>query len=239
MFVCMFLVSCTTVPQGKSTDEFFITRYSSTPTAGQQSGNGFDITLDFLDTNRANLKNTIYGVLYNGMTPEKYANQILNEGKQVGPGQAGAASGSQTVPPEYIEAHKWTLNEPFLVISRNTYYINGGAHGLPLDNFYTINTGTGALIKLEDIIQNDKASALNDLIENKLQEYAQSVNNMVLWDDHKISEFYPATDGLHFYWNVYEITAYAYSPVEIVIGWDQLDSLLSPGGKIMAMAFKN
>ena len=119
------------------------------------------------------------------------------------------------------------------------YSYLGGAHSntfLTLTNF---NMKSGEIIELSDILIHGYLDELNNIAEpifRKEKELTEDINltEAGFWfDDDKFgvsNNFTIGKDGLTFYYNSYEITAYAYGPTELFIPYKSIKKLIIPDG---------
>jgi len=119
------------------------------------------------------------------------------------------------------------------------YSYLGGAHPntfLTLTNF---NLKSGEIIELPDILIDAYLDELNNIAEpifRKENELTEDINltEAGFWfDDDKFgvsNNFTIGKDGLTFYYNSYEITAYAYGPTELFIPYKSIKKLIKPDG---------
>jgi len=240
LMLCLIL-SCATSGDIVPSRLFFISEYSEIFPASEEKPDeyGLNINLKLLNTDRHDLIDVIFNTLYDGATTEEYAEKLIKNESEFYRETVAEFEDDWGffLSWEYEENHSWTMTHSWLVISRNIYYYGGGAHGIHAVKFYTIDLDGLELYSPDRFIQPDGISTLETMLTNDLKQYSER-EEIILWDDYEISEFFPAKDGLHFWWNVYEITAYAYGPVEIIIEWNRLDAILSPAGKKLAAAFR-
>ncbi|RLC48932.1 MAG: hypothetical protein DRI23_09930, partial [Candidatus Cloacimonadota bacterium] len=124
-----------------------------------------------------------------------------------------------------------------LDFSENTYL--GGAHPNHYTQFTVLELNTGNEVTLEDIIIDGYKPILNKIAEkefrklNELGEH-EDLDEAGFWfDDNKFSindNFALGDNGLTFYYNSYEITAYAFGPTELIIPLAEISELMKEGG---------
>jgi len=119
------------------------------------------------------------------------------------------------------------------------YSYLGGAHPntfLTLTNF---NLKSGEIINLSDVLVEGYRNELNNIAEpifRKDKELTEDIDltEAGFWfDDDKFSvskNFTIGKDGLTFFYNNYEITAYAYGPTELFIPYKSIEKLIKPDG---------
>jgi hypothetical protein len=124
-----------------------------------------------------------------------------------------------------------------LTVDIGYYIFTGGAHPNSFDGYFVFNTDNGKLLHPKDIFINGFESKLNKLIEKKYREYRgisdnerlDSENGMLF--ENKISfndNVGLLNDGVVFYYNSYEIAAYAVGPTELKFTYRELADLLRP-----------
>ena len=101
------------------------------------------------------------------------------------------------------------------------YWYCGGAHGSTTVTVLTIDRKTGREMTLEDFIPKEKHAALQRALRTGAIQKLGSEERL-LDEVNVIDNFYVAADGLHFIYNQYEIAAYAYGQIEVVIQPDKL-----------------
>ncbi len=101
------------------------------------------------------------------------------------------------------------------------YWYRGGAHGSTTVTVLTIDRKTGREMTLEDFIPKEKHAALQRALRTGAIQKLGGEERL-LDEVNVIDNFYVAADGLHFIYNQYEIAAYAYGQIEVVIQPDKL-----------------
>lgn len=126
-----------------------------------------------------------------------------------------------------------TFESPKAVsISLSNYTYTGGAH--PNSNITLLNYSvlTGKPLKIKDLVSNQ--SKLVQLAEQKFRKTLELAANANLNDqgyfwDGKFqlpANFGIVEEGLLFFYNSYEIAAYAVGPTDFVLTWEELGDLL-------------
>lgn len=150
---------------------------------------------------------------------------------------------------EFPESHQeWEIerkvdnsfyDDNILSCTFSEYSYLGGAHPNTYLTFTNFNLNSGEIIDLSDILINGYLNALNIIAEpifRKEKELAEDINltEAGFWfDDDKFSvnnNFRIGKDGLYFFYNNYEITAYAYGPTELFIPYKSIKKLIKPDG---------
>lgn len=120
-----------------------------------------------------------------------------------------------------------------ITVKFETYAYTGGAHPNSNLAFYTFDRETGRTLALNDMVSD--TTALLDVVEKAfrkqqdlLPQYNLEERGYFLRDG---QFFLPANvglgrDGLIFYYNPYEIAAYAVGPIEVTVPYEQLNGIL-------------
>lgn len=130
-------------------------------------------------------------------------------------------------------------NDDFISITFSEYAYLGGAHPNNYTQFTVLDLNNGNIITLEDIFIEGYKPILNKIAEEefrKLKELGEQedLDEAGFWfDDNRFNindNFALSDDGLAFYYNSYEITAYAYGPTELIIPLAKIGDLMKEGG---------
>ncbi|HEQ72175.1 MAG TPA: DUF3298/DUF4163 domain-containing protein, partial [Spirochaetia bacterium] len=115
------------------------------------------------------------------------------------------------------------------------YEYSGGAHGNSYIQYNNYDLQTGALLSLTDLFSPGSNPRLLGLLERKLRAREQIPAGEPLSDhDYFVDSlplaetWYIAPDGIGFFYNNYEIRAYAFGPVELFLSWNELGDLIKP-----------
>ncbi|AUD04965.1 DUF3298 and DUF4163 domain-containing protein [Spirosoma pollinicola] len=120
-----------------------------------------------------------------------------------------------------------------LSVKYETFAYTGGAHPNSSVSFYNFNRETGKIITLADMVSD--TTALLRVVEKafRKQQDLQPQNNLEEkgYFLHDGRFFLPAnigmsTSGLIFYYNPYEIAAYAVGPIQVTVPYAQLSGIL-------------
>jgi hypothetical protein len=140
--------------------------------------------------------------------------------------------------------HPWFLERKVFVLhntsdalslSLSERMFTGGAHGSATVTFQNLDPRTGTEILLSDLLIDDYEVALLPLAEARFREVRSIEDGMSLADagfafDNDVfsltDNFSIGEDGLTFYYNPYDVAAYALGPTEISLRYDELDDLL-------------
>lgn len=131
----------------------------------------------------------------------------------------------------HIEAEKSYQSEDVITLSVNTYEFKGGAHGNDKIKFLNLNTATGDVYNINDLVENSEdfktlaktyflKSIDADKENNKIEDYFfgkpfQLPENIGFSDD-----------GLVFLYNVYEVASYNQGYTEFIIPFDAVEPFL-------------
>lgn len=128
-------------------------------------------------------------------------------------------------------------HERFVCIELSSYYFTGGAHGMPLTQYYSFDMKTGAPITLKDLVLPGKMPELLKIAEASFRTQKEVPEGQTLeqagYDFEKNQFHLPeamamSTNGLMFYYNVYEIASYAQGTTELYLYNDDIEALLKP-----------
>jgi hypothetical protein len=114
----------------------------------------------------------------------------------------------------------------FITIGNNIYDFSGGAHPNHYHNHFVIDLNDGKMIAFHDVFQSNSKSKLKSILKAK---FISIYGKESLLDQFEIAEnFAIDKDGIHFLYNPYEITAYAFGDPEITISFNQAMPYLTP-----------
>lgn len=124
-----------------------------------------------------------------------------------------------------------------VTVEINTYAFTGGAHPNSYNVYFVFDIETGNRLRVQDIFVKGFESGLNKLIEKKYREFRGISDkerldgeNGMLFENHIEfnDNFGLLKDGVIFYYNSYEIAAYAVGPTELNFTYKELGDLLKP-----------
>jgi len=124
------------------------------------------------------------------------------------------------------------------------YSYLGGAHPNTFLKFKSFNLNTGEIIELSDILIAGYLNELNNIgeaifrKEKELKEDISLTEAGFWFDDDKFSvnkNFRIGKEGLYFFYNNYEITAYAYGSTELFIPYKSIKKLIKPDGLLAGL----
>ena len=139
---------------------------------------------------------------------------------------------------ERIASELFNSNNIFCVELFEYSYL-GGAHPNSFRSFVNFNLSNGDELKLEDILIEGYSEKLNAIGEEIFRQTNEIEPNKDLteagywFDNNKFSinnNFTVDEYGLTFYYNNYEITAYAFGPTELFIPYNRINDLIKPDG---------
>lgn len=115
------------------------------------------------------------------------------------------------------------------------YYYTGGAHGNYGRSYQAYNLATGKPIELSDVFTDGYEEMIKPLLINGVREVKGLKADQSLEDEGFYPEFIKPTDnfylthkGIGFYYEPYEIAAYAFGETEIFIPFSKCQKFLQP-----------
>lgn len=111
----------------------------------------------------------------------------------------------------------------------------GGAHPQTYYRYKNFKLDESKQLTLNDLFVNNYYSELEEIAKTefyrmmKLKEDANLEEQHFWFDNNKFhlnNNFYIAEDGFHFFYNNYEIRAYAYGPTDLNIPWSKINHIL-------------
>jgi len=141
----------------------------------------------------------------------------------------------------YIERFGTVIfyNEDFISFRATENSYLGGAHPNSYTSFTVLDLNNGNKMSLDDIFIEGYEQNLNEIAEQEFRKMKELKENEDLdeagfwFDDNKFNindNFALSDEGLTFYYNNYEITAYAYGPTELIIPLTKLSDLINESG---------
>lgn len=132
------------------------------------------------------------------------------------------------------DANEQYRSSKVVVLNMTTEGFTGGAHGFQTVSFYNFSRDDGKRLDLSDILNPGFEAELNKLVDAQfrkdkglsptanLQTEGDLFENEIKFNNN----FAITKDGILFFYNQYEIAAYAYGQIEVLIRYDQLGDLL-------------
>lgn len=120
-----------------------------------------------------------------------------------------------------------TNNKGLLGISVEMYWFSGGAHGMTVLKSVTFNVTTGRIYRLQDLFKesSDYVKRLTDIIKRQIQE--RDIPVIVDFTSIKPDQdFYIENRTLVIYFQLYELTPYAYGFPTFIIPTQEIDDIL-------------
>ena len=104
----------------------------------------------------------------------------------------------------------------FFSYREESFFYTGGAHGNTIVGVGTIDVKTGKELTIADVIPENKRAEALAIVENAVIAKIGGRENL-LGEITLTENFYIAGDGLHFVFNEYEVAAYSFGWIEVVI----------------------
>lgn len=126
-------------------------------------------------------------------------------------------------------------NPKILALLANGYVMTGGAHGLSTQHAMIFSKAKNAEIEKEELFSD--LTAFTRLAEKKFrQKYAIAADSTINSKGFSFegNKFYLPNDilikkeGLHLYYNSYDIASYAEGPKDVLISWQEARPFLNP-----------
>jgi hypothetical protein len=124
-------------------------------------------------------------------------------------------------------------NPKVVAVKYETFSYTGGAHPNSSVSFYNFDRQTGQMLTLEDVVSD--TTSLRNLVEKSFRkQQAVAPGNNLEEKGYFLRDgqfFLPANfgigaQGILFYYNPYEIAAYAVGPIQVMVPYTQLDGVL-------------
>lgn len=108
-------------------------------------------------------------------------------------------------------------------------YHYGAAHGYYYIGSMLFDLATGDLVHEDDLFVEGYRPKLTELLETYVVNFEDYEEDFLLVDSIEPNDNFSVNeDGITYFFNPYEITAYAYGIVDITIPWDALKEILKP-----------
>ena len=127
------------------------------------------------------------------------------------------------------------LSKKFVAVAIENYGFTGGAHPYSNTTLLNFDLKSGKAVQVLDFIRDKKTlMVLAEKAFRKSRELSadENLNEAgFFWDAtfQLPTNLGIAQDGLYFYYNAYEIAAYAWGPTDFVISWVELGDLFDKG----------
>jgi uncharacterized lipoprotein NlpE involved in copper resistance len=135
------------------------------------------------------------------------------------------------------DRNKVSLISDLLIVERTGYdYFFGAAHGMPVCDYYFIDSNTGKFYDLSDLFLPDSeyTKRLTELINIQIADQYNSEDSMFLQDGietiSKQQHFKITENSIIIYFYPYEIAAYAAGFPEFPIPFEEIDDLINKDG---------
>ena len=124
-----------------------------------------------------------------------------------------------------------------LTVDLSYYAFTGGAHGNSHTEYFVFDTRTGKRLGLNDVFAEDFEERLNTLIDSRYRQMrglspAERLDGEkgILFENYiRFNSNFALTDkGVAFFYNQYEIAAYAYGTTKIDLPYSELAGILKP-----------
>lgn len=130
----------------------------------------------------------------------------------------------------------------YFLVSRSWSGYHGGAHPNHQEDYFLYTTQPAQRVHLDQILTKAKEPNLQNLLAAELSQALQGDRPLfqILLVDQipRPEDFYPASEGIHFQWDPYEITPYSFGSLDVVLSWETLEDLLTPEGLKMREDFR-
>ncbi len=138
----------------------------------------------------------------------------------------------------------WTNDNNILSTSLSTFSYMGGPHPNQFKSFINYDLQKGVPLQLSDILVNYeeklKKLVITDLkVQNDaaLSKDLKDIGFFVSDEEFKLTKnFYITPNGLHFYYNTYEIASYAQGDFSVFIPFTRINNLIKPDGSLTGYA---
>lgn len=133
-----------------------------------------------------------------------------------------------------VNAHAW------LGLACDTWMYGGGAHSNQSSDYFNFDAVTASLLSLEDLVGVGNVDELTRIGESMFRSMCQigpedpfpghlKFAGSGFWLNNNFSI---DSTGLFFFYNDYDIAAYAYGPTKLVIPWDSLATIVDSAARL-------
>ncbi len=134
-----------------------------------------------------------------------------------------------------LESHVQLYTGHLLVYRIDYNEYTGGAHGIYTSSFHNLDLRTLAPVRLDDLFAGEYKEQLTDLLWNQLmadnkvstRQELEDIGYATTGDLTPTENFYLGSEGITFYYNVYDIAPYVMGPVKITLPYEVIQPLLS------------
>lgn len=155
---------------------------------------------------------------------------------------------------EYPHMYNWTFEQSIMPVFNSQHIVSlemsgysysGGAHGLPNCSFAVFDLKNAKPIDYSDLFATESKKELTELILSGMELYFETKTREELADIlfdldgvEPADNFYVNAAGIGFFYNVYEIAAYAVGPIEVFLSFKQIGHLIKPNSPIQHLLRK-
>lgn len=176
----------------------------------------------------------------NGLLAERYASDVRYSNELLNYAQKDL---TQLGADFYTYSHYVSLgvarhdSQVASLLSLSSVY-SGGAHPNSVQTSYNLDLVNQCTLRLEDVIYEESAPQLCQLVQQKISEKFASIGDGALYDNYNdtiqnvmnygnlTSYWYFNNDGLVVFFNQYELAPYAAGIIKVTISYDELDGIL-------------
>ncbi len=187
---------------------------------------------------RPNRLNLIYYPQISGIKNSSAEASINNELKNDFIGSVKATDPNTDTTIDFLASQ----NKNLLIIEQTGYiYPIGAAHGMPVDDYFSIDLNTGKFYKLSDLFKpgSSYANKINNLIKADIKannsQYFPDAFTGITADQ----SFHVTKDSLVIYFSPYEIAPYAAGYPSFNISWKDLMDVINTDGSFFKAFDKN
>lgn len=127
------------------------------------------------------------------------------------------------VPFELVENYRTEiLDNRYVSVNLQVYYSSGGAHGMTFNNTLTYDAKAKKFLQIAELLGGDErqfVKMVKEKLKKKLDE-GNFVDDGVV-DVQSLGKFILTSAGVEFIFNPYEVAAYAYGTVSVLVAYDE------------------
>lgn len=183
------------------------------------------------------------GFLYWGASATQYVDAVIDsltelylETREIASSQSASPASFDW---EYIETMRFQeFKGQAMVIERELYWFMGGAHGITVKKYYTLDISAQKVLSLDDFFRESEGAELRNIVIEELRLYS-GIKGEVIEEGSPLSQgifftgdlplsrnFFIADEGIGLRWDPAEIAPYAQGGIEIVLPWKKIRPLL-------------